>query len=63
MISPALATVLAADDSEDGRNMEQIVMKFSSGTYHIGQDPVIIGAMAYAMVSPAMRAPRGGVNR
>jgi hypothetical protein len=53
MISPASATVLAADDSEDGRNMEQIVMKFSSGTDHVGQDLVIIGAMAYAMVSPA----------
>ncbi|ONM31226.1 hypothetical protein ZEAMMB73_Zm00001d040365 [Zea mays] len=35
MISPASATVLAADDSEDGRNMEQIVMKISSGTDHV----------------------------
>jgi hypothetical protein len=53
MISPASATVLAADDSEDGRNMEQIVMKISSGTDHVGQDPVIIGDVADAMVSPA----------
>jgi hypothetical protein len=58
MISPFSArsfslTVLAADDSEDGRNMEQIVMKISSGTDHVCQDLVIIGAVADAMVSPA----------
>jgi hypothetical protein len=53
MISPASTTVLAADDSEDGRNMEQIVMKISSGIDHVGQDPVIIEDVADAMMSPA----------